>query len=73
MKPQLVSDWRDCWRWFSIQAMAAALALQSAWMALPDDLRGTLPEPWTQIFTIALLVLGVAGRLVDQPTTERPS
>jgi hypothetical protein len=65
--PKLVPDWRDSWRWWSVQAMTAAAALQGAWLAVPYDLKAHVPPPWPQLLTLGLLALGILGRLVDQP------
>lgn len=54
----------------SVQAMALAGAVQGAWMFIPDDMRSSIPANLAQAVTIALLVLGVVGRLVDQPKTK---
>ena len=65
----LVDNWRNCWRWFSTQAMVLAGAIQGSWLFVPDDLRSTIPPQWLQGITIALMVMGVAGRLVKQKET----
>ena len=63
---QLVQDAKSAWRWFSVQAMVLAGAIQGAWVFLPDDMRSTLPPNAVQVVTGVLLVVGVAGRLVKQ-------
>lgn len=63
---RLVAEWKRAWRWFSVQAMALAMALQGAWASLPDDMRARLPGGIVAAFTIALLLLGIGGRLVRQ-------
>ena len=63
---KLVDDAKQAWRWFSVQAMTLAAAIQGAWVFVPDDMRATLPPGAVQWLTIGLLVMGVAGRLVDQ-------
>lgn len=64
LKP--VRNWRRCWKWFSMQAMLLAGAIQGAWVFIPGEMRATIPEIYLQIATGVLLVLGVLGRLVDQ-------
>jgi hypothetical protein len=65
---KLIDDWRKAWRWFSVQAMVLAGALQAAWLAVPDDLKqGWLTDGYATMATIVLLFLGTVGRLVDQP------
>ena len=63
---KLVDDWRDWWRWYSSHCIGAALALQGAWLEVPDDLRASVPSWALQGITAALLVLGFVGRLVNQ-------
>lgn len=63
---KLVPDVRRAWRWFSMQAMVASLALQGAWLALPAEMKAAVPDRIVMAATIVLLALGVVGRLVDQ-------
>jgi hypothetical protein len=63
---KLLPDWRRSWRWFSVQAMALALAVQGAWAALTPDQVAALPDWTVQAVTGAVLVLGIIGRLVAQ-------
>lgn len=66
MKFELVEDWRKAWRWFSVNAMIAAAAIQGTWLQIPDDMKAHIPSQLISGATIALLVLGVIGRLVKQ-------
>lgn len=70
--PRLVPDWREAWRWASMHAMGAAIIVQSAWQVLDADMRESLPAGWVRALTVALLVLGIAGRLVDQQKRAKP-
>jgi hypothetical protein len=63
---KLIDDAKQAWRKFSMQAMAAAIALQGAWQAAPDDMKASIPHQWVSYATMALLVLGMLGRLVKQ-------
>lgn len=69
-KVQLVEDWRKAWRWFSVNAMVLAAAIQGAWLQIPDDMKASIPPALVSYSTIALLVLGVLGRLLKQGETE---
>ena len=62
----LVKDATRAWRWFSVQVLAIQGAAASAWLAVPDDLRAAVPETWLAGGAVALAVLGLVGRLVDQ-------
>ena len=67
----LVDGWRQAWRWFSMQAMAAAGLLLTVWATIPEDLKAVMPPAWTKGIAIALIVLGLAGRIVKQPGTQK--
>ncbi len=63
---KVVPNARRAWRWFSVQAMALAMAIEAAWLNLPLDLKGAIPDSAVTYGTMALLALGIAGRLVQQ-------
>jgi hypothetical protein len=67
-KIKLVSDWKDCWKWFSTNCMLVSVAIQATWLNVPEDLKSSLPECLITIVTIVFLVLGFVGRLVHQDT-----
>lgn len=66
----LVPNWRKGWRMFSIQAQALALATLGSWQALPEDLKAVIPADVVFWCAMGMLVAGIVGRLVDQPTTR---
>lgn len=63
---KLVDDARQAWRWFSVQAMGIAFALQGTWAFVPDDLKQNVPKWLVTSITMTLLVCGVVGRLIKQ-------
>lgn len=63
---KLVEDWKQAWKWISTNCMMLAAAIQGAWVYIPQDLRSSLPEWGISITTIALLIFGIAGRLIKQ-------
>lgn len=63
---KLIDNWRQAWRFVSVQAMALALALQGVWINLPDDLRALIPDKLALSITAGILVLGLIGRLIQQ-------
>ena len=69
---KFVDDVGRCWRWFSVQAMAAATAIQATWVLMPESMHESLPKNWVQAVTAALMVLGIWGRLVPQPPKDAP-
>ena len=67
---QLIPNWRQAWRMFSVQAMTLAGALQGAWLAIPPDLKAHVPDGLVYVVTLAILALGVIGRLVVQRVSK---
>ena len=63
---KLVPNWKNAWRWFSVQSMAISGGALASWAMLPDDLKAALPAEWVAGFSGGVLVLGIIGRLVDQ-------
>lgn len=71
-KPKLIPQWRRAWRMVSVQCMALAAAVQAAWPMIPEDVKATLPPPVINWVSLALLVAGILGRLVQQPKVHAP-
>jgi hypothetical protein len=63
---KLIENWKDAWRWFSVQSMAISGAALAGWAMFPDDLKAALPAEWVAGFAVGVLVFGIVGRLVDQ-------
>lgn len=70
MKPKLVSNWRRCLTWFSVNIPALNLAFLGTWSMLPEKFQDAIPMPWVVGIAASLIVLGVAGRLLDQTKKE---
>ena len=64
---KLIDNWRKAYRMVSVQAMAAATAIQGTWVLIPEDMKSTIAPGIVQWITMGLLVFGIFGRLVDQP------
>lgn len=71
-KFQLVDEWRNAWRWFSMNCMAGAIAVQVTWASLDAEQRASLPPYSATAVTVALLVMGVIGRMVKQKEPPSP-
>jgi hypothetical protein len=67
MKFSLVPNWKDAWRWLSMQF----LALAALWESIPEDVKASVVAPdWQNRITFALIVLAGLGRLKDQGTAK---
>ena len=66
IKIRPVANWKRCPRWLSVAIPTVNLTFLSTWAALPSKFQDALPMPWMLAIAIVLIVLGVAGRLIDQ-------
>lgn len=71
MKLTLVSDWRKSGRWLSVQIPAINAAFLATWALLPVKFQDALPPAAFIWIAIALIVIGVAGRLLDQSGVKK--
>ena len=62
----MIENWRSAWKFISVQAMALAVAIQTVWPMVPDDMKAALPPQVVHAVTVALLVAGIMGRLYKQ-------
>lgn len=69
-KPKLHNNWKQSWKWFSVQAMGAGAGLQLLWANLPDDLKASVSPKLVSWITGAVLVLGLVGRIIQQGGAE---
>lgn len=63
---KLVKDAKQAWRWWSVRAMALQGAAAGSWLAVPVDMRSSVPPEWLAAGAVVLTALGIAGRLLDQ-------
>jgi hypothetical protein len=66
---KLIPNARQAPKMISVQAFTCIAALQAAWLASPD-LQALMPSAWVQGITLALTIVGVIGRLIDQPKAK---
>lgn len=64
---KLIGNWRKAWRFFSVQAKAASVAMLAGWQALPANWQAMIPLKYVMGIAVAVLVLGIVGRLIEQP------
>ena len=67
---KLIDEWKSAWKMFSVWAMAAAAAIQGAYIAMPDALQQLIPHEWMHYLSLTLMVLGIAGRLIQQSPAD---
>lgn len=66
----LVSDWKNAWRWYSIHAIAITAAAPVAMTAAENYLGCSFPLWVKGVVAGVLFITGVVGRLVPQEKTH---
>lgn len=61
MKVKLIDDWKDSWKFLSVQLAAALALLDTAYEYLPA-VQTYLPEGWVRWIALAIIV----GRVIKQ-------
>lgn len=73
MKLKLSPHWRRVWRRISFQAMGWAVAGIGGWQAVvPQDFKDYIGAGLAVWVLGALLAIGMAGSVIDQPNTREP-
>jgi hypothetical protein len=70
MKLEIVEDWKHAWKWISMWCMTIAMAIQGAWTFIPDDMKASIPHSIVEGATVALLGIGIVGRLTKQTKAD---
>lgn len=65
-KIKIVHDWRNGWRWLSVQLTTLAAAVQFGADSLPPWLHDAIPAHWWKYIAGALLVTGIVARFIKQ-------
>lgn len=69
---RFVPDWKQAWKWFSMQVYALILAIPVVWMGLPADVKAMVPNGWEPWVFVVLAVVGGLGRVIDQNIPKAP-
>lgn len=73
---RLVEDWREAWRWWSVQMhLLASMVLMAVQLvpAMPGELQAIIPQPWGAVVTALWTLLGLYARVAKQrgPTNAK--
>lgn len=63
---RLITNWRQAWKFISVQA----IALAAVWEGLPMEAKDAIPDPYRGYVTLVLLLAAGIGRMVDQGTAR---
>lgn len=81
LKLQLIEDWRNFWRFWSVRlgivgsAVTAVLiafpdVALSAWAMMPADLKAAIPERYMPLIGVVIFVASLIARAIKQTKLE---
>lgn len=68
---KLIPNWRQAWRWYSVNCSMLSVAVLAAWAALPEAMQNSFSPLELKASAIVLTLLGIGGRFVDQQKAEK--
>ena len=82
LRIELIEDWRNFWRFWSVRlgvmgsAITAVLiafpdVALSAWAMLPADLKAAIPERYMPLIGVGIFVASLIARAIKQSKLER--
>lgn len=81
-KPELIEDWRDFWRFWSVRLAAVGTAITgllvafpdaalAAWAILPHELKSSIPPQYMPLIGVVVFALSIVARLVKQKNLHK--
>ena len=76
-KPELIEDWRNFWRFWSVRLGIVGSAITgvliafpdvalSAWAMMPADLKSAIPERYMPIIGVVIFIASLIARAIKQ-------
>ena len=80
-KPELIEDWRNFWRFWSVRLGIVGSAITgvliafpdvalSAWAMMPADLKSAIPERYMPLIGVVIFVASLVARAIKQTKLE---
>lgn len=82
IKLELIEDWRNFWRFWSVRLGIIGSAITgvliafpdvalSAWAMMPADLKSAIPERYMPLIGVVILVASLIARAIKQTKLEQ--
>jgi hypothetical protein len=63
MKPRIVNNARDAWKWSSTRWFLVLAAIPHAWAQIPPDVKNMIPDAWGPAIFSVMAAAGVLLRV----------
>lgn len=65
-KFELIDEFRNAWRFLSVQLMVLSTAILGFWSIIPEEFKHYMPDWSMKLLLGVLLIGGIGGRLIKQ-------
>lgn len=65
---KLIEEWKQSWRWLSVQFAGLSAVILTAWLALPEDIKAAVPDG----VKAGAAYLGIAAAVVLRLIQQEP-
>jgi hypothetical protein len=63
---KLREDWKQAYRWLSMQGMTVAATFLVVWALVPEKMQDSFSPTELKLMAVGLIAMSMAGRLVKQ-------
>jgi hypothetical protein len=63
---KLIDEWKNAWKFLSVQIPALGATLTLAWASMPDDWKSATPKWAIMACVFLFFIAAIAGRFVKQ-------
>lgn len=63
---KIIDEWRNAWKFLSVQASGIGIAISATYASLYDQLKDNFPPKCMAILTCVVFLAGIVGRIISQ-------
>ncbi len=76
-KPELIENWRECWRFWSVRLSVVGAAIMGVftawpdsalylWGAMPEEVRAFIPQRFVSAIALFVFAMSTVSRIIKQ-------
>ena len=62
----MIENWKEAWKWFSVQVLALLTIAPVIWSELPEDVKAMIPPEWRPWIIAFVALAGLILRFKAQ-------
>lgn len=80
-KPELIDDWKNSWRFWSVRFATVGTAITgllvafpdaalTAWAVMPDELKAAIPPHYMPLIGVGVFAFSIVARVLKQKSLD---